>query len=442
MAAIVGRRLRESYVITLLLTAVFALTLMQYVLPMLLLLPLMCVPFAGMTLYRTLTGMYDRWALFALFAVPFSWCGLRISVHNYQRFRELKSRGNALLLSSHCSRIDWVIGTYLSALYDNTDSSAPNPFSRVGFVAEATLALMPMLGWKMLAFGDIFVTRTFDKDAPRILRNIASFHKSGIERLIFLAPEGFIADPGSAIGDKYIDDCDAFMTACGRKPMTNLLTPRYKGMQHFLKHAPDNVGACAMAFVSGHPKIDKESGSVVGGLISTLPLRHTERFVPDLHTAFEGGLSVFVTYHPLHFSNDVGAEELKAILMSDQVVKDEALSYFATHRKFDGMAPGDSWEHVPCPHGLINGILLGHTSLSILACTHLLGMPFTTVLSRIGQALLAIMMLHGASHLAATTLTTNGQSQESLVGETAIKAALDGLGSLFRAVKSSKSKRA
>ena len=69
MSATVGRRLRESYVTTLLLTAVFALTLMQYVLPMLLLLPLMCLPFVGMTLYRTLTGMYDRWALFALFAV-------------------------------------------------------------------------------------------------------------------------------------------------------------------------------------------------------------------------------------------------------------------------------------------------------------------------------------------------------------------------------------
>ena len=28
---------------------------------------------------------------------------------------------------------------------------------------------------------------------------------------IFLAPEGFIADPGSAIGEAYLDDCDAFM---------------------------------------------------------------------------------------------------------------------------------------------------------------------------------------------------------------------------------------
>ena len=68
------------------------------------------------------------------------------------------------------------------------------------------------------------------------------------------------------------------------------------------------------------------------------------------------------------------------------------------------------------------------------------GLQLTAPLPRL--LLVLIMVLHGASHLAATTLTTNGQSQESLVGETAIKAALGGLGSLLRAVKSSKSKRA
>lgn len=428
----VGKRLRESHLVVLVLTAIWVLTLIQYVLPMLLLIPVKFLPFVGTTLYRKLTGMYDRWALFALFAVPFSWCDLRISFHNYKHFRELKARGNALLLSSHVSRIDWVVGTYVSALFD-TDGSMPNTFSRVGFVAEATLALMPILGWKMMAFGDIFVTRTFDKDAPRILRNIESFHKSGIERLIFLAPEGFIADPGCAVGDKYVGDCDAFMTACGHKPMKNLLTPRYKGMQHFLKHAPDNVGACAMAFVSGHPTIDKVSGSVIGGHNTTLPLRHADRSVPDLHSVFKGGLSVFISFHPLKFSSDVSPEELKSQLMSDQVAKDEALSYFARHRKFDGMAPGDSWDHVPCPHVLTNGVLFGHTALSLLTLALFFDMPLSLSLLRLSQAIVAIVAIHGVTHFAATTLSTGGQSQESLVGETAIKAGLDCVASLVAA---------
>ena len=435
MLGAVGKGIRESHLVTVLLTSIWLLTLFQYVVPMLLLIPVMFLPVVGTTLYRKLTGMYDRWALFALFALPFSWCGLRISFHNYAHFRELKSRGNALLLSSHCSRIDWIVGTYLSALF-GTDDSGPNTFSRVGFVAEATLALMPVLGWKMMVFGDIFVTRAFDKDAPRILRNIQSFHKSGIKRLIFLAPEGFIADPGSAAGENYVSDCETFMTACGRKPMTNLLTPRYKGMQHFLKHAPDNVGACAMAFVSGHSTIDKESGTVVGGQITTLPLRHADRSVPDLHDVFRGGLSVFVSFHNLKLPHDVDPEELKSILMTDQVVKDDALSYFAAHRKFDGMGPGDSWAHVQCPPLLLNGVFIAHTLLSLLVCTHLFGMPLALVLLRIGQAVVAIMAVHGVTHFAATMLSTGGQSQESLVGETAIKAGLGGVAKLVAASRS------
>ena len=38
--------------------------------------------------------------------------------------------------------------------------------------------------------------RAFHKDGPRILKNIQTFAKAGVERLIFLAPEGTIADPG------------------------------------------------------------------------------------------------------------------------------------------------------------------------------------------------------------------------------------------------------
>ena len=92
--------------------------------------------------------------------MPYSWSGTKVYVENYDAFLRLKQRGNAVFLSTHCSRIDWLIGVYLCAL-DWPDTA------RVGFVAEATTALMPVIGWSRMLFGDIVITRAFHKDGTR-----------------------------------------------------------------------------------------------------------------------------------------------------------------------------------------------------------------------------------------------------------------------------------
>ena len=309
------RRVRESHLVVVTLLAIWLVTLLQYLVPMILLLPIALVPFIGKTLYRHVTGIYDGIARLSTLVPVFSWCGLQVAVDGYSNFVELKSRGNAVMLSTHCSRVDWLIGLFLGSVGEH--------WSRIGFVAEATTALMPIIGWSRLLFGDIFVTRAFHKDGPRIENNIDTFHRSGVDRLIFLAPEGFIADPGTSIGEAYIEDCDVFMNkigrvrasacpparptcrrtdrsillaltalslGCAQPPMTHLLTPRYKGMQYFVKHAPKNVGSCCMAFVTEHPVIDPDTGIVRGGVNQTRRLRSAERSVPDLHTVFKGGV--------------------------------------------------------------------------------------------------------------------------------------------------------
>ena len=202
------RRVRESHLVVVTLLAIWLVTLMQYLLPMILLLPIALVPFIGKTLYRHVTGIYDGIARLATLVPVYSWVGLQVAVHGYPNFVELKARGNAVMLSTHCSRVDWLIGLLLGSVGEH--------WSRIGFVAEATTALMPVIGWSRLLFGDIFVTRAFHKDGPRIENNIDTFHRSGVDRLIFLAPEGFIADPGTSIGEAYIEDCDVFMNKIGR----------------------------------------------------------------------------------------------------------------------------------------------------------------------------------------------------------------------------------
>ena len=101
--------------------------------------------------------------------IPFSWCSSTLHIQNYDGFEQLKGKGNALLLATHCSRIDWLVGEYLGMLGDRP--------ARVNFVAEATIGLMPVIGWTRVLFGDILVTRAFHKDGPRIAANIEGFHK-------------------------------------------------------------------------------------------------------------------------------------------------------------------------------------------------------------------------------------------------------------------------
>ena len=243
-------RLRTSQPVVAFITSIWLVVVMQYAFPMMLFLPLLCIPWVGKTLFRHVTGTYDKWARLSCMAIPFSWCGFKIWFNDYPCFEKLKANGNALLLSSHCSRVDWLIGMYLGCL----DSHV----ARVGFVAEATTALMPVIGWSRLLLGDIFVTRAFDKDAARILSNIRTFHRSGIERLIFFAPEGFIADPDTAVGTKYIEDCETFMKSMGREPMQYVLTPRYKGMQHFVRaqHALGSVSLSLSLSLSCDARLD------------------------------------------------------------------------------------------------------------------------------------------------------------------------------------------
>jgi len=409
-------------------TSCWIVIVLQYFLPMVLLLPVRIFGVRGRIWYRHLVGHYDRWAGYQLAVLPLTCCGLRIYLPQgqHREFLKFKSKGNALMLSTHCSRIDWLIGYVIGILDDDFVDAAPPPrHARVGYVAEATTALMPVLGQKMLCFGDIFVTRAFHKDAPNIQRNIATYHSSRVERLLFLAPEGYIADPGCAEGAAYIANCDAFMESHGQAPMTHLLTPRYKGMQHFLAHSPDNVGACAMAIVSDSPQVDAGSGTVVGGVNATLALSDARRTVPDLHAIFRGGLSVFISFHTLPFAADARAtpDALREALLADQQAKDAELRYFEAHRRYPTMASGEAWDEMGVPHARCALVLALHTLASLLAICALSGASLAGGVAHIALFVGLVILAHGTSHLVGMLLT-DGTSRESLVGETAVKAAL------------------
>jgi len=336
-----------------------------------------------------------------------------------------KEKGNGLLLSTHVSRIDWLLAVYVGMV--------GRAQARVGFVAEVTTALMPILGWSRYLLGDILLQRAFHKDRPRILDNISAFHKSKVDRVLFLAPEGTIADPD--VDDEYVKNCFDFMRKEKREPLTHLLTPRYKGMSAFVTHAPDNIASCSMCFVKDHPTVNPATGAVEGGVNTTKPLLSPGRQICDLHDIFGGGLKVFVKIQPLElFSDrslldagrefdDAGAKKIREQLIEDQVLKDSWTRTFDETGKYPGIETADDWDVFPTLHFRMNGILAVHTYLTMVCGALIFGCSQATFLRWMVNLVLGTFVTHGASYTVGI-LTTDGKSRESLVGETAIKAFL------------------
>uniref|UniRef100_A0A7S2SSK6 Phospholipid/glycerol acyltransferase domain-containing protein n=1 Tax=Rhizochromulina marina TaxID=1034831 RepID=A0A7S2SSK6_9STRA len=419
MASISWRAFRESRFVTGILICMWLMVVITYFVPMFLLLPIALLP-GGTYAYRHITGWFDKYSRYACLCIPIVWCNARIHLHHAELLTEFKNGGNGVLLSTHCSRIDWLLAVVVG-MYGRGN--------RVGFVAEVTTGFMPIVGWSRVLFGDILLQRTFHRDRPRIIQNIEGFHRDGIQRIIFLAPEGAIADPGCEADEKYVAQCGEFMKSLGKEPLTHLLTPRYKGMSAFVNHSPDNVAACTMTFVKG-PGItfDKETGATSGGRRCSLALDDPKRMIPDLHTIFAGNLSAFISMHKLDIpvcdeADPKSALRIRDELVNSQQLKDKEMQYFAANGKFPTVKSGADWEELPAPRVMMNVILFTQLGLTCLVCSAVLGISPAKFAMTSLWLFVRILLVYGASH-AVGELLLGGRSSESLVGETAIKAAL------------------
>lgn len=434
------RRVRESDLVVLFLLALWLAIVAIYVVPMFLLLPVALIPGGGSATYRRLTGWWDFYGRQACMAIPFSWCGLTVQMHNAAFFMAFKERGNSLILANHCSRIDWLGAIYVGMCGRSpTNKPMQNSSSpRINFVSEVTTAFMPFIGWSRYLFGDILLQRAFHKDGPRILDNIKRFHDSGVQRCIFLAPEGTIADPGSASDEDYIANCHAFMDAMKKPRNKYLLTPRYKGMTTFVTHSPNAVAAATLAFVEGWPTIEPKTGAVVGGNLCTRALASPDRSIPDLFTIFTGGLTIFVNFQGLDVTNDAdavttgGQSAVKMQLVEDQMRKDGDLAHFDEHRRYKGIRSGADWSELqstgegttPLQSFLwLNFLQAALVVVEAQSLALLCGVGLARALVWFRNMVLVFFVVNSVTYKVGQW-ATDGKSRESLVGETAIKAVL------------------
>lgn len=391
----------------------------QYFVWQLPLLVFLLVPDGG-RLYKRASTAYDACAMWGQLAVPFSWCGLRVWTSQPELLATVPLKGSSVFMTNHGSRIDWIIGLLMGQVV--------SPRVRVGFVAEITTMLMPVFGWSRGLFGDIFLRRTFHRDGPRITRNIESFHAAGVDRVLFLAPEGAIVDPGVPRDSEYIDQCGAFLRKLGRPALKYVLTPRYKGMQLIASHAPDNLFSVTMSFVArgdageGPVVVDPETSAVSGGFACTRPLADAKRVVPDLHTVFSGGLNVFCHIHKsdgAKLSADAPGAVVRDALLDDYARKDALLETFHRTGRYDARDPAYTMTCLPVDHLRMNAMLCFLPSLSFAFLVFVAGWTPARVVSFSTTAFLGLFLLHAATHYHAEQIS--GASRESLVGETLLK---------------------
>jgi hypothetical protein len=87
------RTIRESEFVVIFITSFWLMVVLQYYIPMLLLLPLSLVPGVGVHWYRQLSGWYDvHWGRHSCLSIPFSWCGCRIYINDFEFLMNFKEK--------------------------------------------------------------------------------------------------------------------------------------------------------------------------------------------------------------------------------------------------------------------------------------------------------------------------------------------------------------
>mmetsp|Transcript_12288 Transcript_12288/g.14297 ORF Transcript_12288/g.14297 Transcript_12288/m.14297 type:complete len:442 (-) Transcript_12288:77-1402(-) len=275
------------------------------------------------SLYYNLTSKIINWTTPIVYGIPMIFSGTTVYVDNAQILIEAKE-SNSLVLANHGSRIDWMIGMFIGHVQSLGNSAKLGKRCRVGFVCEALIQMMPIVGWyRKIICHDIFVWRSFDKDAPTIKKNIETFHDRQQDRMLFLSPEGVIVDHNDA-DKKYIQQCRQFCKDNGYKPFEYVLTPRYKGTTCLL----DQVSGAR-----GGPVVSICAVFVRDGKLLNCKLVSQKRIIPDIYDLNQGiagkPISIYLHIRSIMVTKPHNSNcpfDAKACLMNEYIWKDGVIA--------------------------------------------------------------------------------------------------------------------
>lgn len=260
------------------------------------------------------TSCVINWTTPIVYGIPMVFSGTRIFCNDMEIVINLKSE-NSLLLSNHGSRVDWMVAMFVGHL--KSIGNKVTEQSRVGFVCEAAIQFMPLIGWyRKFVCCDIFVWRSFQNDATPIRKNITRFHDASQKRMLFLSPEGVVVDFDEK-DEIYIKECRAFCKKQGYAPYDYVLTPRYKGTTCLLKQVTNSeyITSICLAFVKD-------------GKLLNCKLLSSERVVPDIYNLIQGiwGKPVNIYMYLRKVSVSLHSFDAKTVLMKEYAWKESVLA--------------------------------------------------------------------------------------------------------------------
>ena len=277
------------------------------------------------SIFFYITSLIINWTTPIVIGMPMVLSGSNIYLDNVDLFVKAKQT-DSLVLANHGSRIDWMVGMFVGHMM-NAKSKLSRQV-RVGFVCEAVIQFMPIIGWyRKIVTDDVFVWRSFERDGPAITRNITRFHQAHAKRMLFLSPEGIVVDFGER-DKEYIEGCRNFSLAQGRRPLDYVLTPRHKGTRTLLQqvHAGGPVISVCIAYVRD-------------GKLLNCRLTSPDRVVPDIYLLNQGisgkPVHVYVNLELLNIDAQAQGTDIntKTLIMDDYDRKDRLLAEWAEEIK-------------------------------------------------------------------------------------------------------------
>ena len=358
--------------------------------------------------YLAVTTSIINWTSPIVFAMPMVFSGSKLYCNSVGLLVESKS-ADSLLLSNHGSRIDWMVGMfvgYSKSLHPHAAKACERV--RVGFVCEAAIQFMPIIGWyRKIVAKDVFVWRSFKQDSSTIKQNIADYHSANERRMLFLSPEGIVVDFGQK-DMEYISECRQFCIEQAYKPFDYVLTPRYKGSMCLLQQVEKTSG----------PIISVCVAYVRGGKLLNCSLFSPDRVIPDLYTLNQGvggsPVDVYIHLKRLHIAQDT--KDPKRFMMNNYQEKDEILAEW--DKQLSGTSPSKAWmsqfTQIQSNYKECVAYQLGHTALMIVVAI-LFGHLYTLF-----HVFGSLFCLVAGCHTVGWAL--NSTSMDSVPFETGIKA--------------------
>lgn len=366
-------------------------------------------------LFHSLTTSVINWTTPIVYGIPMVLSGTKVYVDHFDILVQSKEK-DSLLLANHGSRIDWMVGMFIGHLTHMGTSKAKK--CRVGFVCEALIQFMPLIGWyRKIICNDIFVWRSFEKDANTIKSNIGDFKRCEEQRMLFLSPEGVIVDHGDK-DMEYVQQCRQFCIDYGYKPFEYVLTPRYKGTICLLDQIIGNCGP----FVSACLVFVRD------GKLLNCRLTSRERVIPDIYDLNQGitgnPVSIYIHVRKMDAKSGHGFDA-KARLMEEYLWKDSILT---------------EWdEKLKKGHGIPNELTHNFTAVESnpmeVAVNHLLHVTVMVILSMSLNLLNELVQVFRVMFFCVSITHTVGwlvsqSSMESVPFETGIKALITFITSL------------